>query len=228
MARRSFTCFLFCILGLLPGMTSASEPECPSTIAAIDKDHLNQSAKKILRSLYKNLGCDVDFFDLPARRGISHFNQGIVDGEVYRLRQAESHYDRDFVRSKKPLFVISNSLWLNPHLKNNERLQIGYILGVVWQENYLRHVTGRAFANSMQMYEAYNKRQIKGFLAADFGVHARIKANKLSPVPEIGEILLKAPLYHYLGKEFAPVMGRLVEKLKAGSLRDIGNVAVEK
>ncbi len=211
------------LISLWAGIAHASDSECPKTIAGIPNDALNMAATKVLQSLYVKLGCDVDFVKLPGRRGINHFNTGLIDGEVYRLRLAEAHYERPFIRSKQPLFVLANSLWVNPELKGNERHLIGYLLGVVWQENYMKTRGGRAFPDEIQMHDAYNKGTIKGFLASDFGTVARLKRNAFSPPPEREEVLLKAPLYHYLGEEFTPIMNRLERLLASDPFENIGN-----
>ena len=200
----------------------ANETECPKNIASIANDALNIAATKILKSLYEELGCSVVFIELPSRRGISHFNQGIADGEVYRLRQAETHYRRPFVRSENPLFILSNSLWINPRLKNQERYPIGYFLGVVWQENYMNNIEGKAFADSEKIYEAYNKGHLRGLLASDLSVAAELSNNRLVPPPERGEVLLEAPLYHYLDENFSPIMKRLSAMLGRSPFKNIG------
>ncbi len=160
---------------------------------------------------------------MPGRREIKHFNRGVVDGEVFRLRQAEEHYERSYIRSEQPLFTLANSFWVHPVLRENKRLPIGYLLGVVWQENYMKTRQGRSFTDVDQRFDAYYNGQIKGFLAADFSVAARVKSNLISPIPERSEVLLEAPLYHYLGKEFAPIMKRLSEMLKRQPFKDIAD-----
>ncbi|MBL6932414.1 MAG: hypothetical protein ISR45_05650 [Rhodospirillales bacterium] len=216
----TFFLVLFCFFA---GSAQAAELRCPKTIAAIENDSLNSAAGKILKSLYTELGCSVEFVELPARRGIKHFNSAIVDGELFRLRQVESHYDRPFIRSEWPLFVLSNSLWVHPELKDSERFPIGYFLGVVWQENYMKNIEGKSFVDSKKIFETYNKGHLRGFLAADFSVAAMVKNNQLSPPPEREKVLLEAPLYHYLASEFAPIMKRLSDKLKTLPFKNVGD-----
>lgn len=219
----------FCLLSMilysgLARLPQAAETACPKNIAAAENDALNLAAAKILKSLYSEMGCEVVFIELPPRRGINHFNNGLVDGELFRLRQAEVHYKRAFVRSDLPLFLLSNSLWLHPDLKANERFPIGYFLGVVWQENYMNNVEGKSFIDSEQIFRAYNDGHLRGFLSADFSVEAEVRNNRLLPPPEKGEALLEAPLFHYLGEEFAPIMKRLSQKLND---RPFKNIALE-
>ena len=212
------------ISGIWGGKTYANEMVCPKSIAALEDDILNQWAKSILINLYQEMGCETEFIDVPARRGIHYFNTGIVDGEVYRLRQVEKNYQRPFLRSGVPLFMITNSLWLHPELKNNERYLIGYIGGVVWMENYIKDKHGKHFPNESEMFQAYNKGQIKGFLAAAASVAGPIKKRAFLPLPEKGEVLVEEPLYHYTGGEFGAFMEALTEKLRSHPFNSIDRI----
>ena len=225
MPEKNTIIFLMAIMALIAGpwgdKADADEIICPGNIAAIEDDYLSQWAKNILSGIYGDMGCETVMTDLPPRRGIHHFNNGKVDGELYRLRQVEKLYTRKFQRSGMPLFRLSNSLWLHPKLKNNERYLIGYIGGVVWQENYMKGRPGKAFASSQKMFQAYNKGQIKGFLAADPSVQIKIKNSQLTPVPEKGKVLLEEPLYHYVGEEFGAFINAFTQKLESHPFKEI-------
>ena len=150
-----------------------------------------------------------------------------MDGEVFRLKQAEKLYERPFVRSSAPLFILSNSLWLHPLDKDDDRKPIGYLLGVVWQENYMKTREGKAYHDSAKLVEAYNAGRLRGFLFADFSLENLIRRKALSPPPVRGKVLLEAPLYHYLLKELTPFMDRFSELLKRDPFRDISEVIGE-
>jgi len=200
----------------------ASEVECPKTVAFNANDGVSAATTKILESLYRELDCQTEFVGLPARRGIRNFNHGLVDGEVFRLRQVESLYDRPFVRSSLPLFMLSNSLWLNPTMTDDKRRPIGYVLGVVWQENYMKTHEGKIFHGSDQVLQAYNDGRVRGMLFADLTMEVVIRNKTLNPPPKKDTILLEAPLYHYLGKEFTPFMAQLSDLLKSQPFKNIG------
>jgi len=194
----------------------AEEIACPQKIAFIQKDSLSTSATNILRKTYYRLGCrQTEFVDLPGRRGIHLFNHQQVDGEVYRLAQAEALYTRKFVRSEEPLFGLTSSLWLHPGETKIKSLGTGYILGVVWMEKHLNGRKSKAFHSAEDMFEAYNAGLISGFLAADFSVGIRMASNELKPSPVHAKTLHDLPLFHYLGKEFAPFMAKFSKVLTA-------------
>lgn len=212
------------VAGPWNGRASADDIICPKNIVALEGDFLNQWAKTILMDMYRDLGCDTEFSDVPARRGIHYFNTGVVDGEVYRMRQVEKLYERKFLRSGKPLFMLTNSLWLHPELKNSDRYLIGYVGGVVWQENYIKNVQGKSFASSRDMFQAYNRGQIRGFLAANPSVLKLISIGELSPIPERAKVLLDEPLYHYVGGGFEAFIEAFTEKLKNQPFKNVDNI----
>ncbi|MCW9035296.1 MAG: hypothetical protein OQJ97_13830 [Rhodospirillales bacterium] len=191
----------------------ANELDCPNKIAAFSNDNITTNAIKILKPYYAELGCNIEFTEIPGRRGIRNFNHKLVDGEVYRLRKIEPYYERPFVRSKIPLIVASNHVWLHPIKKNSGRHQLGYLLGVIWHEDYIKNHKGKAFHSVEELIDAYNRGNLSGFLQTDLSVEQFIKDKKFLLSPEKGELLSVGPLYHYLGKEFTSIMDRISERL---------------
>lgn len=186
---------------------------CPETLAVIPNDLLATTTLEAFKKLYLQLGCSPKLFELPGRRGILHFNKGLVDGELYRLSQVEKKYSRPFVRSATPLFQISNALWLHPDQKVRRRFPIGYVLGVIWEEQYIKDRNGVSFPSTTIMFASYQKGLISGFLASDNLVSAQIAKDRLLPSPILGELISSTPVYHYLGLEYAEFMGKVSEVL---------------
>jgi len=192
--------------------------DCPKKIAVIYGDVLLAELVKALKDTYSQLGCDVTIAELPGRRGVSHFNFGRVDGELYRLTKIEPQYTRPFSRSSVPLMHISNVLWLHPdsNVATNPNRPLGYLLGVAYQEEYMKNKNGRAFHTPNEMYEAYRREHISGFLASESSVNVQVKRMGL-PEPIVGEVLSRVPIYHYVGAEFSPFMeefSTLIEKTR--------------
>ena len=215
--RRRGLFSLFSTLAVLCGVSEATSAEivCPKTIAAIDQGVISPVVAKTLSSLYQELGCSPTVLPLPGRRGIASFNSGAVDGEVMRLEGVESSYTKAFIRSDQPMFSLSNSLWRHPNQNAKGMLKIGYILGVVWQENYMRDKLdkGERFHNGESLLKAYNSGRLAGFLMADVSVKKVVKEGAISPKPVKEKVILAAPMYHYLAKEFAPFMKALTAKI---------------
>ena len=80
----------------------------------------------------------------------------------------------------------------------------------------MKNRNGRAFHTPEQMYEAYRRGRISGFLASESSVNVQVKRKGL-PKPIVGEVLSRVPIYHYLGAEFSPILAKfskLIEKTR--------------
>lgn len=183
--------------------------DCPVTIAVIEGSDTATNAADTLDLLYQELGCQTVFAEIPGRRGVLYFNSGKVDGEVFRREIIEPSYERAFIRSKIPLFLLSNSSWVHPDQELYSQLPYGYVLGIVWQEDYDGVSPKVGFKDFGTMYTAYNEGKLNGFLGPTQAIQTQIKSGGLSPSPQMKENLFDVPLYHYLGAEFKPFMARL-------------------
>ncbi|MEH6472630.1 MAG: hypothetical protein V7752_15405 [Halopseudomonas sp.] len=209
-----FCYLLFFLALLLPLESVADEPvSCPETLAVIQDDTLVAVTLEAFKKLYLQLGCSPKLSELPGRRGVVYFNKHLVDGEFFRLSRVEASYTRAFVRSATPLFQLSNSLWLHPDPTVRERYPIGYILGVIWQEQYMKDRDGASFASAIEMFNAYRRGHIAGFLASDNSVTTLVAKGDLLPAPILEKNLLRAPVYHYLGSEHTEFMAKVSELL---------------
>ena len=206
---------VFLVFILTASANSRMAPECPKTIATVAKGILSPIVAKTMKVLYGKLDCQVELVPLPGRRGILQFNAKRVDGEVMRLEKAEATYHRKFVRSSTPLYSLTFSLWRHPGGGDKPDMPIGYTMGVIWQEDYMKDKAGRRFQDAASLFEAYNAGKLSGFLAADISVRQLINDGKLSVSPVKGNTVLAAPMFHYLGKEFAPFMEKLSSLIQA-------------
>lgn len=214
MSRHAFFSLLSTLMLCLSLPSVADEPvQCPKKIAIATKGPLVAATLETFKKLYFQLGCRPEFLEVPGRRGILYFNEKLVDGEFFRLSLVEERYSRPFVRSAIPLFQISNALWLHPDEKKSERLPIGYVLGVVWQEEYMKDRHGVTFSSSSKMLDYYQKGRLSGFLASTNPNIAQLRQGGLQPAPIRGKLISKLSLYHYLGLEHAGFMEKLSELL---------------
>jgi len=207
---RLFSCLILFIS--LPSVADKSI-QCPKKIAITTRSPLVEATLETFKKLYFQLGCSPQFLEVPGRRGILYFNEKFVDGEFFRFSLVEERYSRAFVRSAVPLFQISNSLWLHPDEEKRDRLPIGYVLGVVWQEEYMKDRHGVSFSNSKKLFDYYQKGRLSGFLASNNPTLAQLGDGKLQTPPIQGKLISKLSLYHYLGIEHADFMEKLSELL---------------
>ena len=201
------------LLGLICAVMSiqADQPlDCPNKLATVKTNVFGIEVSKSVGIIYKKLGCPVAMVALPGRRGILHFNENQVDGELLRMEKVELSYKRDFIRSSVPLMTLSHSLWLHPDTKHQKEYPIGYVVGIVWQERAISQYKGLAFNDEAKMFEAYRKGRLGGLLSTDITINIWTKSHGFLPTPNpvMAEVLLVSPIYHYLGAEFAPFMER--------------------
>lgn len=182
--------------------------ECPKSIAFIATEPLNAAAAETFRQIYSELGCDTKFVGVPGRRGIRSFNEGAVDGELFRLKRAEKAYKREFVRSSTPLFTLHNALWLHPDPSIRDKYPQGYLMGILWQEEYMKRRNKSVFHDAEIMHETYRNGRLGGFLGTHYTVRSMASRGRLTPAPTMGKIIVSEPLYHYLSAEYAPLMAR--------------------
>ncbi|MBT4890274.1 MAG: hypothetical protein HON65_12050 [Rhodospirillales bacterium] len=212
-----FSLILILLLSLNREAVAQEPMTCPDKIAMIENYVLAQLTVSILSEIYEDAGCKPEFVEYPGRRGVFYFNKGDVDGEIFRLKIIEKSYERNFVRSSVPLFSVTNSVWHHTNNANPERHIYGYVIGIKWQENYAVGKDMIGFESYEKMYAAYHNNQLTGFLGTDVVVINAIQKDELSPVPIVAENLFEAPLFHYLGYEYTPLMGHISELIVSGN-----------
>jgi hypothetical protein len=206
------------IAGLLTVPIAAVAQEaarCPERIAYVDSDAAVQRDAGAMKTIYARVGCpDVRFVGLPGRRGVVAFNAGEVQGELMRLPAVEIEYSRPFLRLPVPVLQVSGRLWARDAAAASGG-PAGFVLGVVWQEQYAQSHGGTGYAGQTELLRAYGNGLIDRFLAEDAAVAAAVRDGRLTerPVPD-GQPLVTADLHHYLGGEFAAVAAAVTAELE--------------
>ena len=219
---------VFIIFAVSPALAEMpSSVACPKRVAAIEGSILPESINLIIIDIYRQLGCNTVIVSTPSRRGIAGFNSGKFDGEMYRGPIIESRYTVKFVRSETPMIVTTNSLWLTQNEDILQTRPLGYLLGVVWQEEYMKGRNALSFHDANSILKAYNSGAISGFTISDLAILAKINQGAVSSVPIRSEILSSFPLYHYLNKQYAPFMTKFSNYLiQNDPFKDIRNFSL--
>ncbi|MBL6946842.1 MAG: hypothetical protein ISR47_09395 [Rhodospirillales bacterium] len=179
---------------------------CPKRISQAVSSLKSNVIDQAVRDIYKQLGCATEFVRLPPRRAIAEFNKGLIDGEVLRLDVVEEHYTVEFVRSATPLVFMSNSLWVHPDENVRRSRPLGYVMGVIWQEQFMKGKNGISFYNRESTLNAYNNGVISGFPIGDVTISLKIKRGELIPPPVSIEPVFSAPLFHYVHRDYSDFM----------------------
>lgn len=215
MRRLIFSTVLAGLL-MLPGLAGAAEPlRCPQKIAFIDHDTAVRRQAEDMQALYARIGCpDVAFVGLPGRRGVVAFNAGEVQGELMRLPSVEADYNRAFFRVSPPLVKMTGRLWARSAAQAASG-PVGFVLGVVWQEQQVQSPGGLGYPNQAEMLQAFSAGLIDRFLAEDAVVAAAVREGRLAAPPgHAGQPLVSAGLHHYLGIEFAATAAAITAELE--------------
>ena len=196
------------LMGIAANSANASVSYCPQKLAHIDGDILSINVSKMIQRIYRRLGCTPQIEGLPGRRGIHAFNDGAIDGEIYRHPIIEPIYTRTFVRSTVPLFHLSNALWVFDQTPEDK--PVGYLIGVLWHENFVEQRRNdyrfRKFSDSDAFVEAAVSGEIRGFLSQQQSIDLLLEHDRLPYAPRLEEMISKEPLFHYLDSRFSDFM----------------------
>ena len=211
---REFVVVLFLIFTPLNVGADDTPLSCPDSIAVIEGSEISQYYLHSVQEIYLQLGCRTRFIEIPGQRGIVGFNHGVFDGEFIRISSAETNYTREFVRSAVPVGEIKTALWLHPDQRLETDQPIGFQLGVEWEKRYASQLDNALqFYSAADLFDAYRNGDLSGFLASYINNDRLINRHRLSPEPTIGKALPPRYLYHYLAKEFEPLMQQISKRL---------------
>jgi len=210
---RSFLISFFFITSLFYNRDiGAQNLTCPKVISTFANNLLAKDVGTILSRLYQELGCPIQLSPLPNKRSIVRFNKKDIDGEIFRHDAVEKHYSVPFVRSSKPLFILKSSIFKNKKIE--ETRPLGYVRGIVWQEEYITSKNKIAFSSNHEMLNAFNRGAIGSFMANNISFKKLVKEGQIVEEGIQYEVVYSAPLYHYLQEDFADFMHALSDKIE--------------
>lgn len=190
---------------------------CPGKIAAVEGDVLTEEVIPILNQIYKKLGCTLAIKYLPGKRGLSYFNNNLVDGETFRFSIIEKKYTKLFVRSSTPMLNLTNALWEHPDKAVSKKMPIAHVLGIMWQDKYVAETPSdklKTFYSQQEITAAYRRGTVGSFLASKQSLNISSKNQDMTPPPLLKKTISSLPLFHYLNTKYAKFMGDFSEELR--------------
>jgi hypothetical protein len=170
-----------------------------------------------MKSLYRELGCNLTVLSLPGRRAIVEFNAGRVSGELFRLPIIERSYTVHFLRSAVPILEVQEAIWIDPSKELTGDSLIGYVLGRQWQEDLAEQEADRyrfvEYTMSAELLTDFSRARLDGFLATQQSIDVLLKEGNLPVKPVMGRLIKSTQLYHYLNADFEPFMMHLSQLL---------------
>ena len=188
--------------------------------SAIENSSYATISERVLKVAYSRLGIEMVVKNLPAQRAIHEANTGIVDGELYRIKNVHLKY-KNLIMIPIPIGImegIAITRQIKPPISGWEDLSPYRICirnGVKFAEAGTRQFEVRAVNSNRQLFGMLGKDRCDAIiiarltsipLALDF-----IKKQKI----QIHQSLLQVyPLYHYVHKKNVKLVPKLIEVLK--------------
>ncbi len=223
----SFLCF-FAIWSV--NATRGFGYECPKTVGYAAGSLFAGEVVQVYHTIYKNLKCNTQFVPLPPKRILVHFNNGMLEGDIFRLELIEKHLQVPFVKSHVPLFHVSGYLYQNMTVKNAKERPFGYLRGVQWQKEYAqKHPKNSMVINDEEsLFLQYRSGVLKRFLSGAFRVNHRIQEGFFDVPPVAVEKIFTQPLWHYLHADYADFMKAFSDYVtKHKSFAEIEKMAIK-
>ncbi len=207
------------------------------TISAIDNEQTHAIAKYILIEVYKQIGYQVSFDDLPGKRALEWANKGLTDGDVARIEGTEEKFT-NLIPIEIPIIHFKGVVFTKKIKRNIVQwkdlhdLRIGVVRGIRYSTIGTKGMEP-FFANDMtHLFTILNEGRIEVAVAVlDAGVIEIEKNFKDSGIHMIGSPLFSAPLYHFLNKKnkllIGPLKETLIEMTSSGRIEKIKTQALD-
>ncbi len=207
---------------------SSANAQSTLTINAVGQPPLNTNTydgfmDEVAREAIKRIGYQLDINHLPAERGLRNANNGLIDGEMSRIKGLDNIYHNlirvpekimswEFcVFSKKPIDLQKG--WASLEKKN-----VAFINGwKILEKNVPKSATITRTRNSQQLFTLLIKNR------ADFIIYERWGGNSVLKKLQLDEISLQRPflasreMFIYLHKKhkaLVPELARALAEMK--------------
>lgn len=198
-------------IGMLSMMVSPvfgqQNPRGKLTISAIENEQTHELAKRVVRVAYEKIGIDVEFIDLPARRGLEWANSGKTDGDLARIDGTDKKFT-NLIQILTPVTLFKGVVFTQKIERNIQSweelkgLSVGIIGGIRYSDIGTKGLDRVIVKDMVQLFMLLAKDRIDiavaGLDAGKIEINQHHKGAKLHV---IGEPLLVAPLFHFVHKK---------------------------
>ncbi|OMH29103.1 ABC transporter substrate-binding protein [Motiliproteus sp. MSK22-1] len=198
-------------------------------ISAIEKSSYATISERVLRIAYNRMGIEMTVIDLPAERAIHDANAGVVDGELYRIKDVHLKY-KNLIMIPVPIGIMEGiAITKNKSLNltkwddlKDHRVCIRN--GVKFSEAGTRNFSVRSVNSNYQLFGMLTKNRCDVIIIAHLtSIPLTVDFSKKEKIKLYKHILQVYPLYHYLHKKNSHLVPKLVEVLK--KMEDEGVIA---
>jgi len=219
--RGIYKCLLLASLALLPSLTFALPQLVFNTTGQppLNTNKQNGFMDEVAREALRRAGFELVINRLPAERGLRNINNGLIDGEMSRVKGIDQTY-QNLVRVPEKImdweFLLFSTKQINVEkgwasLANES---VAYITGwKIVEKNVPQTASITKTRNSQQLFTLLKKER------ADFVVYERwaggylINQLNISNVQPLRPALAKKEMYIYLHKKHKSAVPKITEAL---------------
>jgi len=205
-------------------------------ISAIINEQTHELAKEVVRAAYKKIGVEVEFDDLPGRRGLEWANSGKTDGDLARIDGTEKKFT-NLIKISTPITEFKGVVFTKKIARDIlswedlKGLSVGIIGGIRYSDIGTKGLDRILVKDMHHLFKLLNRERIDVAIAVlDAGkieIHMNFKDSKIHI---IGHPLFSAPLFHFVHKRNKNLVPQLEsafqEMMKTGEIESIRKKAL--
>ena len=208
---------IFLIFILNPTYLQAKEKFSISTF--VDVDAISIAAERVLREAYKSLSIDIEIKHYPGMRSLWNANEGITDGELFRIEGIDQKYDNlrrisvpitwadQVVFTKNIQFLVKGWQSLKPY-------RIGHVKGVILVENNTKGMDVDYFRTTETEFRALAQGRIDIIVEDRFAGLLTLRQLNIKGVRILEPPITRVTLYHYINKKHQHLVPKLEKALR--------------
>jgi len=192
------------------------------TIGQIGHSDIQKRAGLILTKAYAAIGIELEIVGLPSKRALNYSNNGLLDGEVLRVKNIEHKYP-NLVCIPIPLYQITASAYtINGNKSFNhfdELLQspIAIHSGVFWEEELVKHhqhYVSRV-SGTKKKFKLLSLGRVDYILSSQQRAHEVISEYfSTEKIIEVTPPIATINLYHYLNRNHQDLVPKIQAQLQ--------------
>ncbi|WP_108649768.1 substrate-binding periplasmic protein [Dongshaea marina] len=177
------------------------------------------ASSKVLKEAYSRLGIQIQIKELPAERSLIFSNQGLIDGEVNRIKGLEMRYP-NLVRVPvainhfEAVLVAQDPAPKVSGLQSLKNYRIGIRNGIKYAEDLTRGMNVKRSVSNMQLFNILELRQVDLIIIGRSAVQKYLRAHPHSQMKVIEPPLLSQQLYHYLNRKHEDLLEAITAELR--------------
>ena len=189
-------------------------------ISAIANEQTHELSKEVVRVAYEKMGMDVQFLDLPARRGLEWANSGKTDGDLARIDGTDKKFT-NLIKILTPVILFQGVVFTKKIERNIRSwedlkgLSVGIIGGIRYSDIGTKGLDRVIAKDMVQLFMLLAKERIDVAVAVlDAGKIEINRHHREAKLHVIGQPLFVASLFHFVHKKNIDLVPQLESVLQ--------------